>query len=153
MTVTSPYERAANVLKTVIDTEWATEGLVAEHDNLHESLGYEGARVGIAPTFEEGQPGADIVQNVYLDVKFFDAWIKEVNQEESVDPRVIARHAERFRRACLAAHPTLVAPDHHLWFFNVESIEYPDDPTGNKSRFLAHVCAYSDNAALVETTG
>ena len=40
-----------------------------------------------------------------------------------------------------------------LWYMTVTSVDYPKDPTGNKSRFEATVRAYGQNTALTETIG
>ena len=151
-TVTSPYTVAANALAAIIDAEFTDLGVVTQHDNLHESLGYMGTVVGVAPESERPQPSDAVVNEILIRVKFYGMFIKDVDNQQSVDPRVAANWAERFRRAVQAynegANGTTI-----VWYLTVQGVEYPKDPTGNKSRFEAVVLARGQNTSLIETTG
>ena len=121
----------------ILDAEFTDLNIVTQHDNLHESLGYMGTVVGVAPEYERPQGTNAVVNEIYLKVKFYGMFIKDVDNQQSVDPRVAATWAERFRRAVQAqrvgSRPTT------LWYMAVTSVDYPKDPTGNKSRFEATV--------------
>jgi hypothetical protein len=147
---TSPYEEAAAALESALNTEFTDIGVLVEHDNLHASLGVNQRRIGISPVREVPVQSNYAALQTTLEVKFYDFWDKEINPEQSVDPRSISRFAERFRRAVRDAS---VGQTPHYWFFNVTGIEYPNDPTGNKTRFVATVVAWSQNPAIVETSG
>lgn len=146
----SAYEICASAIKTVIDNEFAPENIVAIHDNLHESLGWNGIRVGIAPIRDTQNPRNKLVQETWIEVKFYDLWTREITPETVVNPFRIANFAERFRRAIQAATASYAGSD-ELWFFDVGTIEYPNDPNGNKSRFVAQIRAVGRNSGLVET--
>ena len=151
-TVTSPYVEAAEALAAILDAEFTDLNIVTQHDNLHESLGYMGTVVGVAPEYERPQGTDAVVNEIYLKVKFYGMFIKDVDNQQTVDPRVAAIWAERFRRAVQAYNET--APGSTtLWYMAVTSVDYPKDPTGNKSRFEATVRAYGQNTALTETIG
>lgn len=150
--VTSPYVEAANALAAIIDAEFTDLAVVTQHDNLHESLGYMGTVAGVAPEYERPQGNDAVVNEIYLKVKFYGMFIKDVDNQQTVDPRVAATWAERFRRA-VQAHNQAATGTTTLWYMSVTSVDYPKDPTGNKSRFEATVRAYGQNTALTETIG
>lgn len=144
----NPYTEAANRLETIINATFLAEGWKAEHDDLHDSLGYSGTRIGISPLRELPQPNVGVTIQTTIQVKFLGTYYKDVNNEQRVDPRIVANYAERFRRA-LYGPP--ISPNDHHWFFQLTGIEYPRDPTGNATRFVATVVAFSQNTGLTET--
>lgn len=148
--VESPYVQVAEALEAIIEAEFDDKSITVQHDNVHESLGYLGTIVGIAPEDETPTPGRMIQNEIRVRVKFYDFWDKAVDNQQQVDPRVIAGLAERFRRACYAQHASVTGTP-LVWFFDVMTVTYPNDPTGNKSRFEAVVRAYGQNSGLTET--
>ncbi len=152
MPVTSPYEVIATALKTIIDTEFADLGLVATHDNLHESLGRTRRECGIAPVEDAVPMSSGLSLETTVEVRFFDFWTQEISPHTAVDPRIIANYAERFRRAVHTASANDVGTG-VMWFFDVRRVQYMNDPTGNKTRFHALVRGFGNNSALVETSG
>jgi hypothetical protein len=97
--MTSPYEIVANQLETIINTEFAADGLVAEHDRLHDSIGHEGARICIYPESEKPLTGRMIQEDIECYVKYLGLYDKLIEPEQAVDPRPVTRIAERLRRA------------------------------------------------------
>jgi hypothetical protein len=152
MPTTSAYEVAATAIKTVIDTEFAPEGISAIFDNLHDAQGRYRVAVGIAPEEDSAMSGNALVNATFIVVKFFDLWTDEIDPDTVVNPVKIATYAERFRRALLSAKATDPSTQ-QVWYFDVQRIRYPNDPTGNKSRFVASIRCLGNNAGLVETTG
>lgn len=142
------YAIAAQAMKAMIDAEFAAEQIVAEHDELHESLGVDGPVCGIAPDRLMPVPGNRAAMHTVLHVQFFDIWDKEIDPEMVVDPRVITSYHNRLLTKIRA---TAVTANNDHWFFQWEGTEFPRDPVGNKSRFVASFRAWSDNTALVET--
>lgn len=154
MPTTSAYEQVAADLKTIIDAEFAADGFAAIHDELHESLGFDGTKIGIAPD-ERGDvvsAGTAVVQETYVVVRFQNAYNLQVDPRQAVDPRIIANYAERFRRAVRAANSPQYGSE-QTWFYTIIDTRYPRDPTGNKTRFFCTIKAQGNNAGLVETTG
>lgn len=148
--MSTAYSIAAEGIEVLLNTEFAAEQWKVEHDNLHDSLGSAGTRIGVSPVREAPAAGNMVHLQTTLQVKFLGRYNLDINPEQRVDPRVVVGYAERFRRRIEAARlqtgPT-------FWFMNVTSIDYPDDPTGNKTRFVATVVASSQNSGLVETVG
>lgn len=145
----APYTQVAAALKTIVDTEFAVEGYTAIHDNLHPAVGLEGTRIGIAPEEETPRAGNMIQQDTLLTLKFYRRWDDDVDPAKKVDPRIIAGFADRFRQALRDSSD--IGTD-SAWYFNLVRIRYPNDPTGNKTRFEADLIAYGSNSALIETT-
>jgi hypothetical protein len=148
MAVIDPYAVAANALKMMVDQEFAPEQIVADHDELHESLGTDGPVVGIAPVRQAPMPGNRAAQNVFIQIQFFDFWEKEIDPTLSVDPRIITAFHTRLLEKIRS---TTVQADNALWYFQWEGTEYPRDPVGNKTRFIMTLRSWADNGALVET--
>jgi len=144
----SAYSQAAEALKAIIDAEYAPEAYTAIHDFLHPAVGREGTRIGIAPESQEALSGNMYQQNIYITVKFYRRWDEDVDETKKVDPRPITEFAERFQNAVRGNDQ--IGTD-SSWYFNVVRIRYPNDPTGNKTRFEADLVAYGSNPTLVET--
>lgn len=148
---TSAYELAAAQLKIAIDTAFAAEGFVAAHDQLHESLGWNGTQIGIAPIRDVVNTN-NYIQETWIQVQFFGQWMKEITPTTAVDPRIVTNYAERFRRAVQDRVVPPIGIADVMWYFNLVEIEYPRDPNGNNTRFVARLRAWGNNSALVETT-
>jgi hypothetical protein len=149
--MSSAYTQAADQLKIILDATYAPEGIVAIHDDIHESLGWNGPRIGINPDDRGDVLGRNaLVQETWIQVKFYGTWVKEITPETVVDPREITEMAERFRRAIEAANQPATGV---MWYYLLRQITYPRDPNGNRTRFVALLQAYGNNASLVETTG
>lgn len=142
------YAIAAEAMKAMIDVEFAPEGVTAIHDELHESLGVDYIAVGIAPDRQVPVSGNRAAMHTQLHVQFFDLWDKSIDPEMVVDPR---RITGLHNRLLTRIRQTDVVANNDHWFFQWEGTEYPRDPVGNKSRFVATFRAWSDNTALVET--
>lgn len=148
--MTNPYADIADALKEIIDAEFAPEGYTAIHDNLHPAVGREGTRIGIAPEEETPRVGNMVQQDTSITVKFYRRWDADVDETKKIDPRTITSFAERFRQALYNARYQGAGT---VWYFNLVRLRYPNDPTGNKTRFEADLVAYGSNTALVETVG
>lgn len=146
----SAYSVIATALEQIIATEFEPEGFTAIRDNLHESLGLDRTDIGIAPIEERPWDRAGVAQEVMVEVRFYDLWTKEISPTTIVDPARITGFAERFRDAVRRQQATDPGSG-RVWYFDVVRIQYPNDPTGNKTRFHATIRAYGDNSGLVET--
>lgn len=146
----SAFETVATAIKTVFETEFAAEGFKMIPDRLHESLGRERVAVGIAPTEERANLRSRIMSEHWLEVQFFDLWTDEISPDTMVNPFKITGYAERFKDALRRSQATDPGTG-SVWFFDVDRITYPNDPTGNKTRFVATIRAFGNNSNLVET--
>lgn len=142
------YAIVAAALKGIIEGEFAAEQFKAQHDKIHESLGTEYVAIGISPLRQLPQPGQRNVMETFVFVQFYDVWDKQIDPEQQVNPLRITGFADRFMRAVEAAQATVGT--NAVWYFDVDGINYPDDPTGNKTRFEATVRARGDNQSMIE---
>jgi len=150
MPAVDQYAIIANGLISLVNTTFAAEGVAAIHDELHESLGTERIEVGVAPVREQPMPGNRAAAHTLVTIQFFDLWDKAVDPTQMVDPRRITGFHARLKEALRTAS---IATSDSYWFFQWEGTEYPRDPTGNKTRFVMTVRAWSQNATLHETLG
>lgn len=148
---TSPATALRDRLRSIIDAEFTAEGIVTRSDKLHESLGSDGAVAAVYPDFEQPNDAVMVAQEAHIIVQFFNAYDLKIDPTQEVDPGVIENYAERFKRACKAGGSYV--GDQHDWYFNVVRIDYPDDPTGNKSRFVAEVTGFANNPAETVVSG
>lgn len=148
-----PYTTAADALKTIIDAEFEDLNVAAIHDNIHESLGAEDRVVGIAPLRDAPYSGSGVAGDLQIEVRFYDFYMLDVDPTQAVDPRTITTYADRLKRALSGQAAVLDPASNDTWFFNWQGTDYPDDPTGNKSRFHMRISAVGDNTSLVETRG
>ena len=145
-----PYEQVAVALKTIIDTEFAPENVSAIHDYLHGSLGTDAVWVGISPERWRPVPRDRNTLETYALVQYYDIWDKEIDPTQQVNPIKITNLAARFSQA-LQQQQAAVAGTEDVWYFDVEGIEFPNDPTDNKTRFHATVRAYGNNHSILES--
>lgn len=148
----STYETVATALQQIIATEFSAEGFTAIRDNLHESLGRERVDIGIAPIEDYPRETNEIMEETYVEIRFYDLWTQEISPDTVVDPARITGFAQRLKDAIRVSQATDPGTG-QVWFFNVRRTVYGNDPTGNKTRFHMTVRAFGNNPALVETTG
>lgn len=142
------YAEIAATLESILTSEFAADGFDIRHDRVHESLGHEGAVIGISIDSQGPTPDDYYVMDTAAIVQVYDRYTLDVDPNQRVDPRNIAAKGERFMNAVRQYN---VNSTGNLWYFNVVGIEYPNDPTGNKTRFEAAIIAKSNNPALTET--
>lgn len=146
----SPFETMATAIITAFNAEFGAEGFLMIPDRLHESLGRDATAVGISPVEDVSSTRNRLVQETWAEVQFFDLWTDEISPDTMVDPFRITEYADRFRRV-LRTTKAQNTNTGDVWYFDVDRIQYPNDPTGNKTRFVAQIRAYGDNSNLVET--
>lgn len=145
--VTSPEQEASNALKTLLGTVYATEKIPVVADKLHGSLGEKGAIIGLSPSISKPWSRNQMVLETEILVQFYGKWIKKVDPTQRVDPTTITAFAQRFREGLRTAD--VKSPG--SWYFSLVRITYPDDPTGNKTRFEAVVLSRGSNWASPNT--
>ena len=143
-----PVAALSGTLLNVINAEFAYDNITAYSDKLHESMGLNGIKVGVSPISTRPKPGNSAVQEILLLVQFYGLWDKMVNPDQQVDPTIITGYFSRFQ-AAVEANQDAVAGTNAVWFYEIIDCQFPDDPTGNKTRFEATVRGYGDNLALV----
>lgn len=151
MTVTAPETAARQRLIALLSAEFAGDDLTIKSDKLNESLAQDGHLAGIYPATATENTRQALILDTIIYVQLFRQWDNRIDATQEVDPAAIEEWAERFRRMCEADKNT--PGDQHVWYFTVQRIEYPPDPSGNISRLLATVSVQGENSALLETSG
>lgn len=149
MTVTAPETAARMSLIAMINTEFAPEVFHAQDDFIHDSLGDKRTSIGVSPVRTRPYPRDEQVITIEILVQFYSKYDLKIDPTQRVSPVKIETYAERFRRAIRVSDPKR----NDVWFFKVLDLSYPNDPTGNKTRFEAVVAAVGQNSALIESTG
>jgi hypothetical protein len=131
-----------------VETEFAAEGLTVLSDKLHDSMGIETPLAGVFPegerTTREGAVGLYLVS-----VQVFMRWDPQIDPAQIVPPELIEDWSWRLQRR-MASESKLNLPN--VSYYVVNDVIYPDDPTGNKTRFVMSLAGYGSNPALDETT-
>lgn len=119
-------------------------------DRLHESLGRYRVDVGVSPEEDSPWMRDRFVADARILVQFYDLWTDQIDPKTQVNPYRITGFADRFKRA-LKATGQAPATD-RAWYFDVDRTSYPNDPTGNKTRFHMEILVRGNNSNLIETT-
>jgi hypothetical protein len=146
--VASASTAVRNAVIAALNTEFAAEGITFKHDKMHPAMGLSGPVGAVYPDGETERPGRVIEQVTVVYVQVFRQWTKEVDPAQEVDPTTTEAWANRVKTRLKGAQ-NLGTGD--VWYFRVTTVAYMDDPTGNRTRFLARVQAHGGNPNLVET--
>lgn len=144
----SAFQEIAEAVIATFEAEFAAEGFKMIPDRLHESLGRYRVDVGISPTEEAPTIRDRNTENHYVLVQFYDLWDEKIDPTTQVNPYKITAYAERFKRALRDSQDPGTG---RVWYFDVDRILFPNDPTGNKSRFEMTIRAWGGNSNLIET--
>lgn len=146
----SPSTETRAVIKALVEAEFAAEGFKVTNDRIHASLGHDRTRLGCFPGRETTFAANQLVLETEVVFQFYGKYNKDVDPEQKVDPAQVEGYAERFRQALENGNSPGTRA---VWYFTVQEIAYPPDPTGNMTRFEARVLARGENSNLVESTG
>jgi hypothetical protein len=129
---------ARQLLKAKLEEAWPS--IEVKSDRLHLSLGDEEPVIGIFPERRVPSARDKLVNELNLVVQFFGKYEKKVDRNQSIDPSAVEAAAETFAEL-LASNPR----NANIWYFELTRLEYPPDPTGNITRFVAYVTARANN--------
>ena len=145
----SPATAIRNELKDLIATVYSDEGWTAADDKFGRSKGMgmaeDEAAIAVYTDSETQRPGRILELIVLVTVQFHLGYKAEPDETIVRDPGVIEAYADRLR----AAFDEGGGADH--WFSHLISITYPDDPTGNKTRFEARIEGRAGNTPALPT--
>lgn len=142
--MSSPATAARTTLMTLLEAEFGPDQFEVRPDRLDASLGFDGGVIGVAPDNEQPNPSDRMELWTGLTIQFYGYWSPETDPNEIVDPSTVEAWAWRFRQM-IANYKQTGTSD--VWWFQLDSIEYGDDPTGNCTRFVASVTARGANPA------
>lgn len=148
MPTTAPETQARQALITLLTSAFAAEGFSVSSDYLHASIGADGTKIGVSPLRSNPGNRDNNVLEMQIFVQFYGKYKLMVDPKQKVDPSAIEGYAERFREALRTADPKTGS----VWYYQLTSVNYPLDPTDNKTRFEATVVARGNNTALLETS-
>lgn len=151
MAVTAPETAARQRLIALLNVEFAADEVTIKSDKLNESLAQDKHLGAVYPATATENPRQGLVLDTIVYVQLFRQWDNRIDANQEVDPAAIEEWAERLRRVCQSDLST--PGDQHVWYFTVQRIEYPPDPSGNISRLLATIAVQGENSALLETSG
>lgn len=134
-------------VRSVVEAEFADLGWTVANDKLPRAAGKDGrAKLAVWPegTFEQFRDAnvldIEVILQVYL------AYEAEPDEHIVRDPGEIEAIADRLRRAF--SEEANVGGTSDFWFLRISRIDFPDDPTGNKTRLEARFTARCDNPTL-----
>lgn len=141
----SPATLVRNRVKAVFDAEFAAEGFVAAHDKLLRATGRDGAaHAAVSPSFEREDDRRANILRVEVVLQLYLGFQDSPSDPIVVDPSVIEGYGGRIRSAFRTQSG---GTGQDFWYLRVTGIEYPDDPTGNKTRLEATILAFAENIA------
>lgn len=142
--MSSPATAARTTLISLLTAEFGSEGFAIRPDRLDKSLGFDGAVIGVSPVRERPNPQDRLELWTTLQVQLFGNWNPQTDPNEIVDPTTVEAWADRFRSMIGNYKQTGSST---VWWFQLDGIEYDNDPTGNCTRFTATVTARGQNSA------
>lgn len=125
----------------------------AIHDGrLPRLMGHDGNYCGVSPDTQTPTMGQGLDQQTAVTVQFYMKYDRDkpIDPMKVLSPRPVEEVVERFQKAVqddIGSNSSGAR-----WFYNVTSISYPLDPTGQKTRAEVVVTAHGNNPAIVETT-
>lgn len=146
-----PFPVIAAIVIDAFNAEFAAEGVVLIPDRLHESLGRKSVAAGISPTEDTPNMRNRLAEEHYLEIQFYGLWDERIDPGTQINPATITGYANRLKDALRRAQGAEGGTG-SVWYFDVDRTRYPNDPTGNKTRFEMTIRAWGNNQNLVETT-
>lgn len=135
-------------VKDVVEDEFSDEGWTVEDDKLGASAGMDGrTRVAVSPLRSREDSRVAVQLNVEVLLQVYLPYSATPDSDIAVDPTLIEGYAQRIRDAFRGEGSS--GSTSAFWGLRVREVEYPDDPTGNKSRLEATILGYGDNTAVV----
>lgn len=143
--MTPPETLVRDRVQSIFATVFTAEGWTAADDKLPRAAGKDGETVAACyPEAARERPGNVEVLEIPVVVQLYLAYTAEPDEFIVVDPGVIEGYADRLRAGFTNQSSGNVSD---FWGLRLVGIEYPDDPTGNKSRLEARVVGMAQNKA------
>lgn len=147
----SPMTAARARVKEIVEAVYSTEGWTAGDDRFGRSKGKDlatdQAAISVTPDYERERPAKAYLLDLGITVQFYLGFAAEPDENIERDSTVIEGYADRFRAAFAGAGARV--DDGDAWYLRLTSIEYPVDPTGNKTRFEALITGEATNRAAL----
>ena len=129
----------------IVEAEFAAEGLTVAHDKLTRAAGKDGAtEAAVYPESEYERIGQVVELVVPVVLQIYMAYDAEPDETIAVDPSIIEDYGNRLREAFRTQSSGNTGD---MWFLRLQRVDYPDDPTGNKTRLEARIEGRGNNMA------
>jgi hypothetical protein len=149
--MSSPATAARAHIKSVIATVYSAEGWTAGDDKIGRSMGKEvavdEATIAVTTDYERERLGQAIMLDIGILVQFYLGFDASPDETITRDVTDVEEYADRLRNAFSGSGATV--DDGDAWYLRVVGTEYPDDPTGNKTRFEMNIVCEATNAAAL----
>jgi hypothetical protein len=140
--MSSPATKVRSTLITLLTAEFGPDYFAVVPGKLDNSLGFDGAIIGVFPIRERPAGNDRLELQTTLQVQLFGNWNAQTDPHDIVDPAIVEGWAWRFGQMLANYKQT---GDSTVWWFQLDSIDYQNDPTGSCTRFTATVTARGDN--------
>jgi hypothetical protein len=138
-------EQTMDRVKEIVETTFSAASWTVEYDRLPRAAGHDGRdRLAVFPEAAREVPGQVMRLAAPVVLQIYPAYEAEIDENQQVDPRIIVRVADELRSAFKDASG---GDNPDLWYLRLTRVEYPDDPTGNKSRLEAYIEGHGQNQA------
>lgn len=145
--MSAPATLVRGRVKEVVEAEFSGEGYTVEDDKLPRAAGRDGvARLACYPEMERQSFRDANVLDIAVVLQFYLPYTAEPDETIAYDPGLIEAVADRLRRAFKEQSD---GTTEDFWFLHLTTVEYPDDPTGNRSRLEATFNACATNHAAL----
>lgn len=149
--MSSPVNASIARIQEVVETVFAAEGWSAGTDKFGRSKGmgepHDQASISATPDFERERPAKAWLLDMQITVQFYLGYDAQPDENISRDATVVSEYADRFRAAF--AGPGCRVDDGDAWYLRFTGVDYPPDPTGNKTRFEATIVGVGPNRAAL----
>lgn len=143
--MTPPETLVRQRVQAIFASTFSAESWTAANDKLPRAAGKDGETVAACyPEEARERPGNVEVLEIPVVLQLYLAYTAEPDEFIVVDPTVIEDYGDRLRRAF---NTESSGNSSDFWGLRLIRIEYPDDPTGNKSRLEAFVVGMAENPA------
>lgn len=149
--MSAPETQARQALIGMLAAEFVEEAFPIKDDKLHGSVGRDGTVLAVYPERTVSSVRDRYVSEMNMVVQFYGKFDAMVDPNQTVSPAIIEGYADRFRNALRTSNPD--PNTGAVWYFTLLAVNYTPDPTGNISRFEAHLLARGNNGALISETG
>lgn len=145
--MSAPETDIRTYIKTVVEDEFSTEGWTVEADKIGRSAGMDGeTHVAASPVRARENERVAIRLDIEVLLQVYLPYSATPDETIVVDPGVIEGYANRLRTALA---PSGAMATDNLWGLRVTDVDFPDDPTGNKTRLEATIAGFADNPAAL----
>ncbi len=135
---------ARNAVKAAVEAEFSAEGYTVTNDKLTRAAGKDGDALAVSPdaSYEDPRYVGMLITQVLLQVYL--KYDPTPDENITVDPSDIEAIAGRLRHKFRTSSQ---GTGGDFWWLRLIRIDFPDDPTGNKSRLEATFEVRADNEA------